>query len=78
MQVPRIVDGTNYSILFSYDMVAKKCVENSHLMFDIKRFKKDQLRNLRFSFLDESMQPFRFNVDLKQQPISFVIVIFST
>ena len=78
VQVPRVVDGTNYSILFTYDMVAKKCVQNSHVMFDIKRFKKDQLRNLRFSFLDESMQPFRFNVDLKQQPISFVIVIFST
>ena len=78
VQVPRVVDGTNYSILFTYDMVAKKCVQNSHFMFDIKRFKKDQLRNLRFSFLDESMQPFRFNVDLKQQPISFVIVIFST
>ena len=88
-QVPRVVNGRKYSILFSYDMVAKKCVENSHVMFDIKRFKKDQLRNyvemyrtdqlrnLRFSLLDESMKPFRFSDDLKQQPISFVIVIFS-
>ena len=77
IQSPRVVEGTNYNILFSYDMALKKCVEPSHSIFDIKPLKKDQLCNLRFSFLNELMQPYCFNADLKANPISFVLVIFS-
>ena len=78
IQSPRVVEGTNYNILFSYDMALKKCLEPSHSIFDIKPLKKDQLCNLRFLFLNELMQPYCFNVDLKVNPISFVLVIFST
>ena len=75
IQCPRVIDGTHYNILFCYDMVKKKIVKNSH-MFDLKSLIKDQMHNLRFSILNESMKPYPFNVDLKLNPISFVLVIF--
>ena len=77
IQSPRVVEGTNYNILFSYDFALKKCVEPSHPFFDIKPLKKDQLCNLRFSFLNKLMQPYSFNIDLKANPITFVLIIFS-
>ena len=64
-------NGDFYSILFSYNMLLRKCEEVPGL-----KMIKD-IEDLRFSILNDDMHPYEFYTDLKKTPISFTLVFCS-